>query len=153
MRILAKAVVALAVATTAQAQLTDTEQRIVAAVKERTPAALELLERTVRINSGTHNLEGVREVGKVYRVELDGLGFTTRWVELPPQMKRAGHLTATRAGNRGKRLLLLGHIDTVFDKSSKVILWDPQGAHVKGQGVSDMKGGNVILLEALRALQ
>lgn len=139
-------------AASASAQLDETEQRIVAAVRERKAAALELLERTVRINSGTLNVEGVREVGTIYRAELEGLGFATRWIDLPPPMKRAGHLTAARAGNRGKRLLLLGHMDTVFDKASKVIAWDPQGWRVKGQGVGDMKGGNVVLLEALRAL-
>jgi glutamate carboxypeptidase len=137
----------------AQAQLSETEQRIVAAVKERSPAALELLERSVRINSGTLNTEGVREVGKIFRAELDGLGFTTRWVDMPPAMKRAGHLVATREGRQGKRLLLLGHLDTVFEKNSPVIAWDPRGARVRGQGVGDMKGGDVIMIEALRALQ
>jgi glutamate carboxypeptidase len=137
----------------AQAQLSETEQRIVAAVKERTPAALELLERSVRINSGTLNTDGVREVGKVFRAEFDALGFATRWVEMPPEMKRAGHLVATREGKQGKRLLLLGHLDTVFEKNSPVIPWDPRGARVRGQGVGDMKGGDVIMIEALRALE
>jgi len=66
----------------AQAQLSETEQHIVAAVKQRTPAALELLEKSVRINSGTLNPEGVRAVGEIYRAELDALGFKTRWVEM-----------------------------------------------------------------------
>lgn len=137
----------------ARAQLSDVEQRIVAAVKERSPAALEVLERSVRINSGTLNVDGVRETGKVFRAELDALGFTTRWIDMPPEMKRAGHLVGTREGSRGKRLLLLGHLDTVFDKNSTVAAWDPRGARVRGQGVEDMKGGNVVMLEALRALQ
>src|SRR5438270_10726793 len=101
-----------ALATGALAQLSDTEQRIVAAVKQRTPAALELLEKSVRINSGTLNPEGVRAVGEIYRAELNGLGFTTRWIDMPPAMKRAGHLVATHEGGQGKRLLLLGHLDT-----------------------------------------
>jgi len=137
---------------TAHAQLSDTERRLVAAVKERSPAALALLERTVRINSGTLNPEGVREVGAVFRAELDALGFATRWIDMPPEMQRAGHLVATREGRQGKRLLLIGHVDTVFEKNSPVIPWDPRGERVRGQGVSDMKGGDVILVEALRAL-
>ena len=40
-------------------------------MKERTTAALELLERSVRVNSGTLNPEGVREVGRIFRAELD----------------------------------------------------------------------------------
>ena len=71
------------------AQLSATEQQIIAAVKERTSAALQLLERAVNVNSGTLNPEGVREVGKIFRAEFDQLGFSTRWVEMPPQMQRA----------------------------------------------------------------
>ncbi len=137
----------------AHAQLTETEQRIVAAVKQRTPAALELLEKSVRINSGTLNPEGVRAVGDIFRAELDALGFKTRWIDMPPAMKRAGHLVATQEGGQGKRLLLLGHLDTVFEKGSSVPLWERQGERVRGQGVNDMKGGDVIMIEALRALR
>jgi glutamate carboxypeptidase len=137
----------------AHAQLSETEKRIVAAVKQRTPAALVLLEKSVRINSGTLNPEGVRAVGEIYRAELDALGFKTRWIEMPPAMKRAGHLAATHEGGQGKRVLLLGHLDTVFEKASAVPLWERQGERVRGQGVNDMKGGDVILIEALRALK
>jgi glutamate carboxypeptidase len=135
------------------AQLSETEQKIVTAVKARSPAALALLERSVRVNSGTLNREGVREVGKIFATEFESLGFATRWVEMPPEMQRAGHLVATREGKQGKRLLLIGHLDTVFEKNSPVIPWDPRGERVRGQGVSDMKGGDVVAIEALRALQ
>src|SRR6185369_1364083 len=134
------AAAAVLLAGAAYAQLTETEQRIAAAVKQRAPAALELLEKSVRINSGTLNPDGVRAVGEMYRAELDALGFKTRWIELPASMKRAGHLVATREGAQGKRILLLGHIDTVFEKASSVPLWDVRGDRVRGQGVSDMKG-------------
>jgi glutamate carboxypeptidase len=145
--------VVIAFAGAAQAQLTDTEQRIVAAVKERSPAALGLLEKSVRINSGTLNPEGVRAVGEIYRAEFESLGFKTRWIDMPPQMKRAGHLAAVHEGTSGKRILLLGHMDTVFEKGSSVPLWERRGDRVRGQGVNDMKGGDVIMIEALRALQ
>lgn len=146
------AVALLLFALPAFAQLDPTEQRIVAAVKTRTPESLALLERAVRINSGTLNTEGVREVGKLFRAELDALGFRTRWVDMPPAMGRAGHLVGVREGSKGQRLLLLGHLDTVFEKNSPVIAWDPRGERVRGQGVGDMKGGDVIVVEALRAL-
>ena len=133
-------------------QLSPIEERIVAEVKARSPAAIELLERSVNINSGTMNHAGVREVGKVFRHELDQLGFTTRWIDMPPAMQRAGHLVATRDGRQGKRLLLLGHLDTVFELDSPVQKWQRNGDRVSGQGVSDMKGGNVVVIEALRAL-
>lgn len=128
------------------------EQQIVAHVKRHTPEALKLLERSVLINSGTLNPAGVREVGAVYAKAFEALGFKTRWVDMPAEMKRAGHLVAERTGGQGKRVLLIGHLDTVFEKDSPVPPWQSDGAKVRGQGVSDMKGGNAIILLALRAL-
>ncbi|WP_457444981.1 M20/M25/M40 family metallo-hydrolase [Roseateles sp. P5_E4] len=128
------------------------EQQIVANVKRHTPDALKLLERSVLINSGTLNPTGVREVGAVYAKAFESIGFKTRWVDMPAEMKRAGHLVAERAGDKGKRVLLIGHLDTVFEKDSPVPPWQSDGSKVRGQGVSDMKGGDVIILLALRAL-
>ena len=145
--------VALASLNAAAAELSPIEQRIVAEVKAQSADALGLLERSVNINSGTMNHAGVREVGKLYRKEFDQLGFRTRWIDMPPEMQRAGHLLATREGRQGKRLLLLGHLDTVFEPDSPVQKWDRQGDRVRGQGVNDMKGGDVALIQALRALQ
>ena len=147
------ALTALAYLQTARADgLDPTEQKIVAEIKAHAPQALALLEQSVLINSGTMNTRGVRDVGALFRKQFDALGFTTRWIELPPGMRRAGHLVATRDGNRGKRLLLLGHLDTVFEPGSDVPMWKRDGDKVRGQGVSDMKGGDVIVIEALRAL-
>jgi glutamate carboxypeptidase len=100
------------------------------------------------VPSATENLAGVRAVGEVYAREFRALGFETRWVELPVEMKRAGHLVATQQGGRGPRLLLIGHLDTVLQG-------DPfrrEGNRAYGTGSSDMKGGNLVVLEALRAL-
>jgi glutamate carboxypeptidase len=134
------------------AALSPTEQKIIAEVKAHAPQGLQLLERSVNINSGTMNHDGVREVGKLFREQFDQLGFATRWIDMPPAVRRAGHLIATREGKRGKRLLLIGHLDTVFEKDSPVQLWKRDGDRVRGQGVNDMKGGDVVIIEALRAL-
>ena len=133
--------------------LSPVEEKIVAAVKARSPEALKLLERSVNVNSGTMNFEGVREVGRIFGAEFEQLGFAVRWSGMPPAMQRAGHLVATHAGTQGKRVLLIGHLDTVFEKTSAVQLWNRQGERVRGQGVNDMKGGDVIIIEALRALK
>jgi glutamate carboxypeptidase len=140
----------------AAAQALDpVEQRIVAEIKSHSPQALDLLRQSVLINSGTMNVQGVREVGNLFRGQFDALGFQTRWIEMPAAMQRAGHLVATREGlqGRGKRLLLLGHLDTVFEPGSAVPMWEAKDGRIRGQGVSDMKGGDVIMVEALRALQ
>jgi glutamate carboxypeptidase len=140
-------------------QLSPVEQRIVAEIHAHAPQALELLRQSVLINSGTMNHAGVRAVGKLFREQFDELGFKTRWIELPPEMQRAGHLLAERQGSHGKRLLLLGHLDTVFEPGNTTPAWEPQPGPdgkvltIKGQGVSDMKGGDVVIVEALRALQ
>ena len=136
----------------ASAELSEVEQRIVERVKARSTQAIDFLERTVRVNSGTMNHEGVREAGALFAAELDTLGFKTRWAEMPKEMQRAGHLVATREGRQGQRVLLMGHLDTVFEKQSPTQLWDRRGTKVRGQGVVDMKGGNVVVVEALRAL-
>ncbi|MFL6710992.1 MAG: M20/M25/M40 family metallo-hydrolase [Massilia sp.] len=153
LRLLSIAILCAVIFPATGAELSPIEQRLVAAVKARSPQALALLERSVEINSGTMNHAGVRAVGDLFRTEFDQLGFKTRWIDMPPEMRRAGHLVALREGNHGKRLLLLGHLDTVFEPDSPVIKWERKGERVSGQGVNDMKGGDVIIIEALRALQ
>ncbi|QOY95078.1 M20/M25/M40 family metallo-hydrolase [Massilia sp. UMI-21] len=143
-------------ATAVQAQgLSPLEQRIADEVKAWQPDAIELLERSARINSGTLNLAGVRAVGDVFRKELEALGFKTVWIDMPREMGRAGHLVANRMGPQGKgrRLLLLGHLDTVFEQDDPAPLWERDSeTTARGQGVADMKGGNVVAIAALRAL-
>ena len=137
----------------AEAQtLSDVERQIHQTVEANNADAVTLLERVVNINSGTLNSEGVREVGAVFSDELDKLGFTTRWIEMPAGIERGGHLFATREGNRGKRLLLIGHLDTVFEKDSPFQTYHTRGDTAYGPGVSDMKGGDVVIVYALRAL-
>jgi len=132
--------------------LTAPERRIAAAVDARNAQALALLERVVNINSGTMNFAGVRQVGDAFRAELDALGFSTRWVD-GGSFKRAGHLVAERNG-RGQRLLLIGHLDTVFEPRSPFQKFERlSDSTARGPGIIDMKGGDVIIVEALRALK
>jgi glutamate carboxypeptidase len=127
------------------------EARIVAQVKKDHDRALSLLRETVEINSGTMNLDGVRKVGAVFDRELSQLGFKTDWVD-GKAFNRAGHLVASR-GNRGPKILLIGHLDTVFAPDSPFQTLQVEGNAIKGPGTTDMKGGDVIIVHALRALQ
>ena len=132
--------------------LTRTERALVAHVDAHDGEARVLLEKVVGINSGTHNLGGVREVGRVFEEQLAGLGFTVRWVD-GAAFGRAGHLIATRTG-KGPHVLLIGHLDTVFEADSPFQRWEPlPGDRARGPGVTDMKGGDVILVRALAALK
>ena len=136
----------------ANAQLSELERQMSAFIDARNAEALALLERTVNINSGTMNFEGVREVGRVFQDELDELGFTTRWVD-GSGWERAGHLLAEREGS-GVHLLLIGHLDTVFEGDSPFQKYELRSdSTASGPGVIDMKGGNVIIIQALRALR
>jgi glutamate carboxypeptidase len=133
-------------------KLSVSEQKVTTYVKGHTEEALQLLEKVVNINSGTMNLEGVRQVGAIFNTELESLGFTTRWIQMPDSMQRAGHLFAERKGKKGKRVLLIGHLDTVFEKDSPFQKFQRQDSMLKGPGVNDMKGGDVVILYALKAL-
>jgi glutamate carboxypeptidase len=107
-----------------------------------------LLHRVVDIESPTENVAGVRAVGDAFAEEFRAIGMETRWVEMPPEMKRAGHLVAETRGTRGKRLLLIGHMDTVLAGEP----YRREGNVAFGTGTTDMKGGIVVMLQALKAL-
>ena len=144
---------AAAVLAAAAVQLSSpVERRIVDAVDANNPGALALLEKVVDINSGSQNLAGVKAVGDVFRAEFDALGFKTTWVD-GAAFKRAGHLIAEHPGP-GPKMLLIGHLDTVFEPDSpfqKFQRIDDRTA--KGPGVIDMKGGDVIIVYAMKALK
>ena len=130
--------------------LSRTEQRIRDYVRTHQVEQIDFLEKAVNISSGTLNLRGVREVGRLFAPEFESLGFQAKWVALPDAVGRAGHLFAERKGTNGKRLLLIGHLDTVFEGDSERVV--RQDSLASGAGSSDMKGGDVVILYALKAL-
>ena len=142
----------LAFAPAAAAKLSKAESamaRTVAAEQERSIA---LLERLVNQNSGSLNAEGVEKVGAMMRAELEPLGFEVTWKPLP-ETGRAGHLIAVHKGRPDtKRLLLIGHLDTVFEPDSPFQRFERMGDKAKGPGVGDDKGGMVVIVAALRAM-
>ena len=147
------ALLALLLATPGTAGLSSAETRMVAAVQTDAPRMEALLEKLVLQNSGTLNLAGVRAVGDMVRAELVPLGFQVRWVDMA-ETGRAGHLIATHRGNgRGKRVLLIAHLDTVFEPTSPFRGWTREGTRAVGPGSGDDKGGIVVVIAALRAMQ
>ncbi len=136
------------------AQVSPPEKKAIAYVAAHVNDAIRLLTESVNINSGTLNIEGVKKVGSLYAAELKKLGFTIEWIPEPDSMHRAGHLVATHTGKKGKRIFLIGHLDTVFEPDMPAgpytVLNDSTAT---GQGVNDMKGGDVVMITALQALQ
>ena len=132
--------------------LTSDEQRMTDWIDANADHAIALLKETVDIPSGTLNPDGVEAVGRVMRRELDSLGLNTEWIDMPAQMNRAGHLFGRKDGD-GKKFLLIGHLDTVFEVEDGSRPFERDGDIARGHGVYDMKSGNVIIVYALRALR
>jgi glutamate carboxypeptidase len=132
------------------ASLSADEVKVRDYVRAHHEADIALLERAVNISSGSQNAAGVRRVGELFGAQLAELGFTVRISEMPAGMRRGGHLIAERQGTRGPRLLLIGHLDTVFEGEGQRFV--RQDTIARGAGTSDMKGGDVAMIAALRAL-
>ena len=134
-------------------QQNKTEKKIIKAIDIHTDGALELLKEAVAINSGTMNFGGVQKVGQLFKSELDKLGFDTRLTS-GDAYGRGGHLIATRTGKKGPKLVLIGHLDTVFELDSPFQGYEMLNDSImQGPGVSDMKGGDVIIILAMQALK
>jgi glutamate carboxypeptidase len=120
------------------------------------------LEQIVDINSGTMHFAGVEAVKDALIPRFEALGFHVRWVPMQSETGRAGdlvaeHLCPQGEGRCGKRLLLIGHMDTVFEPSSSfqkyAIVSGTDDKVATGPGIADMKGGLVIMLAALQAMK
>ena len=134
-------------------KLTAKERKIIDLINNQMPQTMALLEDIVNINSGTLNTQGVKKVGAVLKKEFDKIGFTTEWITLPDSLKRAGHLVAHTKGEKGKKLFLIGHLDTVFEPDMEPNPYKKlNDSTATGQGVNDMKGGDMIILSALKVL-
>ena len=114
--------------------------------------AIQLLEKIVNINSGTLNIKGNRKVGNIFKKELDRLNFKTYWVTYGKEVERAGHLFAEMRGGKGKKIVLIGHLDTVFEKDHPFQTFKREGDKAYGPGVADMKSGDVSILYIMKAL-
>lgn len=155
-------VLALLCSAAAQQAPTAPESALVKAVDAEAPAAVALLEKIVNINSGTMNLAGVVKVKDVIEPEFAALGFKTKWVPMDQLTHRAGDLIAEHpcslgSGKCGKKLLLIGHMDTVFEPSSTFQTYSivpyTNGRVATGPGTADMKGGLVVMLSSLKAMK
>jgi glutamate carboxypeptidase len=137
----------------ALAKLSPAEARMAAAVDAGYEPAVTLLQQLVDVNSGSMNFAGVTRVGEMMRAELEPLGFKVEWKPMAAA-NRAGHIIATHAGKPGtKRLLLIGHLDTVFEKDSPFQKFVRKGDVAEGPGAADDKGGMVTMLMALKAMK
>lgn len=151
--LLAATAVFLCIAAPATAQLSRPEAKMAATVDAEYERSVALLEKLVDQNSGSMNFEGVKLVSEMMRAELEPLGFKVVWEDMTAA-KRAGHLVATKTGKKGtQKLLLIAHLDTVFEADSPFQKFVRKGESAEGPGAGDDKGGMVVMLSALRAMQ
>ena len=144
---------ALSLPTIAPAKLSPVEAKMAAHVEAIYEPSVTLLQQLVDVNSGSMNFAGVEQVGRMMRAELEPLGFRVEWKPMTAA-KRAGHIFATHVGKPGtKRLLLIGHLDTVFEKDSPFQKFVRKGDFAEGPGAGDDKGGMVVILMALKAMK
>jgi len=156
----------IAQTTKAATNLSKEEQKVMDYIDANMPRAIALLKESVDINSGTLNIEGVKKVGAIFAREFEKANFKTKWVPMPDSLRRAGHLVASIGFNtdqnaaaktktkKGKKLFLIGHLDTVFEPDMPANPFTMlNDSTATGQGVTDMKGGDVVMIIALQALQ
>jgi len=156
----------IAQTTKATTTLSKEEQKAMDYIDANMPRAIALLKESVDINSGTLNIEGVKKVGAIFTREFEKANFKTKWVPMPDSLRRAGHLVASIGFNadqnaaaktktkKGKKLFLIGHLDTVFEPDMPANPFTMlNDSTATGQGVTDMKGGDVVMIIALQALQ
>lgn len=138
------------------------EQQILRWLDQHDKQQLIELQQHVNLNTGTLNKTGIDAYRTLLAEELGALGFDLETISAEPfdvlscehkQLQFASHLLATRKGAKGQRLLLSGHMDTVFsaEDSFQTLTIGTDGT-LSGPGVADMKGGIVAMLQALRAL-
>lgn len=151
MRLLLACVLLLSGCATAQAQSRNAEKVMMQTVAAEHERSIALLEKLVNQNSGSLNVAGVKIVGDMVRAELEPLGFKVAWVDMS-ETGRAGHLIATHPG-KGKNVLLIGHLDTVFEPDSPFQKFERTGMRATGPGIGDDKGGVVVIVAALRAMK
>lgn len=144
---------ALVTTATAAAALSPAEQAMIRTVDAEQQRTTGMLQRWVDQNSGTMNLAGVGAVRSMVEPEFRQLGFKTEWIDMHAA-GRAGHLVARHVGSRrGKRLLLIAHLDTVFEPDSPFQRWTSDGKFAHGPGSGDDKGGIAVIVAALRAMK
>lgn len=145
------------------AVLSNQELKMIEWVDQHQDEILAELKVHVEINTGTANISGLNQYRQLLSNNLSALGFDTQTYSSNDidvlscsggDVQIADHLVARRTGSSSNRVLMNGHMDTVFSKDDEFqTLTIEENGVLKGPGVADMKGGVVIMINALRALQ
>lgn len=154
MKSLFLSIILIAIAFLSFSQVSKEEKNLLQIIDRNNDQAVELLKKTVNMNSGTMNFKGVKDVGEVFLAELREIGLDASWVD-GSEWNRAGHLIASTTNKSNvPNILLIGHLDTVFEPDSPFQSYTLVGdSLMRGPGTTDMKGGNVIIVQILKAFK
>jgi glutamate carboxypeptidase len=123
------------------------------AVRDRYPRYLAELETLVNVDCGSYTPPGVNRIADAVAASLSELGAEAERIAHDGE-PRLGDLVIGRLRGEGPRLLLIGHMDTVFDEGTAAARpFRIEGDRALGPGTSDMKGGLLAGLHALAALR
>jgi len=123
------------------------------------------VEQWAAINSGTGNLLGLAEIASHLADALADLPGVLRHVDAAPEesispdgrvraIQRGQHLHLCVRPQANRRILLTGHMDTVFPADHPFqALREIEPGVIRGPGVADMKGGIAVMLAALAAFE
>ncbi len=145
--------------------LDNKEKELTILLDEKKDEMITLLKEIVEINSGSRNAAGIDSVGQILSARLIKLGFKEEFIPAKAEtvdvagekkVHTSGPWRILRKIGKGKKVLLMGHLDTVFEPESgffKLIRFaQTPGDSSVGPGVADMKGGLVVIVFALEAL-
>lgn len=125
-------------------------ERLKRVLKGEEEDMLLLLKQLVNIDSGSMNKAGIDKIGSLLGKKYEGLGFVVQTIE---QSKQGNHLVIHREGSKAAEIMIVAHMDTVFrDGTAAERPFKIRGGRAYGPGVIDMKGSQVTLLYALKAL-
>lgn len=122
---------------------------------ENLPTYLELLRQMVNINSFTANAAGINQLGQLTAQAFEPLGFTAETVP-SDDADFGNHLIMTKPGKSNRTIGLISHLDTVFppdEEQRNNFAWREEGSRIYGPGTVDIKGGTVIIVMILQAIQ
>jgi len=124
---------------------------IISFLNAHEPDMFALLEKMVLIQSGSHNKEGVDRVARLIQSIFQSNTVSCQSIQ---QTKFGNHLMVRSLCEKPleKQILLVGHMDTVFPKTTDFNWYRENTTHCYGPGVIDMKGGLVVGIFALKGL-
>lgn len=128
-------------------------EALFAAATAEQPATVKTLERLVNIETGTGDAQGLASMGQLLEGELQGLGFAVTRHKAVGEVV-GENIVGRLQGKGGKRLLLIGHMDTVYVRGTlEKAPFRIDGNRAFGPGIADDKGGIAVILHALRLLK